>query len=143
MRAPVIRSPGLPSSAGEITRPLPGSYAAEVVGEGSGLVLGYDKAFLCQRNGDGSIRVYFAQRRTQDPNRIAGAAFKDPDFIRSELDRQSQERSPRPRSAPTRPRCRDSRNGGGVADGRRGSVFGDLGLAFGDLDHFLRQRLPA
>jgi 2-polyprenyl-6-methoxyphenol hydroxylase-like FAD-dependent oxidoreductase len=60
-------------------------------------VLGYDKAFLCQLNGDGSIRVYFAQRRKEDPNRTAGATFKDPDFIRSELDREFQEWSPRMR----------------------------------------------
>ncbi|GAA1307349.1 monooxygenase [Planotetraspora silvatica] len=88
---------GVAFIAGEITRPLPGSYAAEVVGEGSGLVLGYDKAFLCQRNGDGSIRVYFAHRRTEDPNRTAGAAFKDPGFIRGELDREFQQWSPRMR----------------------------------------------
>ncbi|GAA4557216.1 FAD-dependent oxidoreductase [Planotetraspora kaengkrachanensis] len=88
---------GVTFIAGEIARPLPGSYAAEIVGEGAGLVLGYGKAFLCQRNGDGSIRVYFAQRRDQDPSRTAGSTLREPGFIRAELDREFQEWSPRMR----------------------------------------------
>ncbi|SDM58965.1 FAD-dependent oxidoreductase [Nonomuraea jiangxiensis] len=89
---------GVTFIAGEIARPLPGSYAAEIVGEGSGLVIGHEKAFLCQRNGDGSIRVYFAQRRHEDPSRAAGSTFHDPGFIRAELDREFQDWSPRMRS---------------------------------------------
>ncbi|GAA5012354.1 FAD-dependent oxidoreductase [Actinopolymorpha pittospori] len=88
---------GVTFIAGEIARPLPGSYAAEVVGEGAGLVIGHDRAFLCQRNGDGSIRVYFAQRRAEDPSRCAGTSFQDVDVIRGELDREFQDWSPRMR----------------------------------------------
>ncbi|MEW2505829.1 NAD(P)/FAD-dependent oxidoreductase [Amycolatopsis sp. NPDC047767] len=88
---------GVTFIAGEITHPRPGSYAAEVVGEGSGLVLGHDKAFLCQRNGDRSIRVYFAQRRAEDPSRATGTTLADPDFIRRELDREFADWAPKMR----------------------------------------------
>jgi 2-polyprenyl-6-methoxyphenol hydroxylase-like FAD-dependent oxidoreductase len=85
---------GVTLIAGVITEPKPGSYAAELVGDGSGLAFAPDQAFLMQRNGDGSIQVYYTQRRAEDPRRAAGTVLHDPAFIRAELDRELAEWSP-------------------------------------------------
>ncbi|MFC0541303.1 FAD-dependent oxidoreductase [Kutzneria chonburiensis] len=86
---------GVTLIAGEIARPRPGSCAAELVGEGAGLAFAADQAFLLQRNGDGSIQVYFTQRRAEDPRRAVGTVLQDPAFIRAELDRELADWSPR------------------------------------------------
>ena len=63
---------GVTLIAGEIAEPRLDSYAAELVGEGAGLAFGPNQAFLMQRNGDGSVQVYFTQRRAEDPRRAIG-----------------------------------------------------------------------
>ncbi|MFI5735812.1 FAD-dependent oxidoreductase [Kribbella sp. NPDC051587] len=62
---------GVTFLGGDISAPEKGSFAAELAGEGAGLVIGVDQALLSQRHGDGSIRMYVAQRRSEDPN-LAG-----------------------------------------------------------------------
>jgi 2-polyprenyl-6-methoxyphenol hydroxylase-like FAD-dependent oxidoreductase len=94
-RAPVYT--GVTFTIGEITRPEPNSYAADLVGDGAGLVIGRDRALMCQRNGDGSIWVYFAQRRPECPRRAARATVPDQLALRAELDRECQDWSPRVR----------------------------------------------
>ncbi|QUQ63478.1 FAD-dependent oxidoreductase [Kutzneria sp. CA-103260] len=88
---------GVTLIAGEIAKPRLDSYAAELVGEGAGLAFAPDQAFLMQRNGDGSIQVYYAQRRAEDPRRAIGTVLHDPAFIRTELDRELADWSPRMR----------------------------------------------
>ena len=58
---------GVTFLGGDISAPAAGSFATELVGEGMGLVIGTDQALLSQRHGDGSIRIYVAQRRSEDP----------------------------------------------------------------------------
>lgn len=88
---------GVTLIAGVIAEPRPDSYAASLVGEGAGLAFAADQAFLLQRNGDGSIQVYYTQRRAEDPRRAVGTVLHDPAFIRAELDRELADWSPRMR----------------------------------------------
>jgi hypothetical protein len=88
---------GVTLIAGAIARPKPGSYAAELVGAGSGLAFAPDQAFWLQRNGDGSIQVYYVQRRAEDPRRAVGTVLHDPAFVRAELDRELAKWSPQMR----------------------------------------------
>ncbi|GAA3438593.1 FAD-dependent oxidoreductase [Kutzneria kofuensis] len=88
---------GVTLIAGEITEPKPDSYAAELVGDGAGLAFAPDQAFLLQRSGNGSIQVYYTQRRAEDPRRAVGTVLHDPAFIRAELDRELAQWSPKMR----------------------------------------------
>lgn len=85
---------GVTLIAGAVTQPRPDSYAAELVGEGAGLAFAADQAFLLQRNGDGSVQVYYTQRRAEDPRRSVGTVLHDPAIIRTELDRELADWSP-------------------------------------------------
>jgi 2-polyprenyl-6-methoxyphenol hydroxylase-like FAD-dependent oxidoreductase len=84
---------GVTFLAGEIAHPRPGSCAAQVVGEGAGLVLGPDKGLLCQRNGDGSIRVYVAHRPATAPG--TGGDRVDRELLRDVVERELAGWSPR------------------------------------------------
>lgn len=60
-----------------IASPNPSSFVARHVGDGAMFALGDNKAIMGQRNGDGSIRLYFALRTPEDPRRRQGQDFAD------------------------------------------------------------------
>ena len=69
----------------QITDPQPVSFIAKTVGDGAIFALGDNKAIMGQRNGDGSIRLYFALRTPEDPTRSQGDAIVDTDVVRDQL----------------------------------------------------------
>jgi hypothetical protein len=76
----------------------------QAVGHGAMFALGDNKAIMGQRNGDGSIRLYFALRTSEDPSRSQGDATVEV-LPRQRLTRPAWELSSAPatiRSAPKR-----------------------------------------
>jgi 2-polyprenyl-6-methoxyphenol hydroxylase-like FAD-dependent oxidoreductase len=57
----------------------------QAVGHGAMFALGDNKAIMGQRNGDGSIRLYFALRTSEDPSRSQGDATVEVDVVRDQL----------------------------------------------------------
>ena len=68
-----------------IGAPDPGSFIAHHVGNGAMFAVGDNKAIMGQRNGDGSIRLYFALRMSEDPRHRQGDDFVDADAERMVL----------------------------------------------------------
>jgi hypothetical protein len=57
----------------------------QAVGHGAMFALGDNKAIMGRRNGDGSIRLYFALRTSEDPSRSQGDATVEVDVVRDQL----------------------------------------------------------
>jgi 2-polyprenyl-6-methoxyphenol hydroxylase-like FAD-dependent oxidoreductase len=60
-------------------------HVAQLVGEGTILVTGDDKAFIAQKNGDGNVRVYVTLRVPEDWTQRTGFDFGDPQQVRETL----------------------------------------------------------